>query len=70
MIIKKENNRAEEIYELVETNDGFYWKIEIRPYAVKDIKKGITRPYQTRAAAMKAIGKKIIEMERDNDPGN
>lgn len=67
MIITKENDTGIETYRLVQTDDGWYWQIEVKPYSVKDIKLGITRPYKTKASAMKAIAKKIVAMEPTND---
>ena len=65
MIITKENDKQIETYRLVKTDDGWYWQIEVKPYSVKDIKKGITRPYKSREAAMKAVGKKIVEWKEE-----
>ncbi len=62
MLITKENDAGIEIYRLVQTDDGWYWQIEVKPYSVKDIRKGITRPFKSKQAAMKAVGKKIVEM--------
>ena len=69
MIITKENDSGIEIYRMVETDSGFHWEIEIKPYRVADIKKGITRPFKSKAAALKAVGKRIVEWkEAAHDP--
>ena len=60
MIITKENDSQIETYRLVETDDGWYWQVETKPYWVADIKRGITRPFKSKQAAMKAVGKKIV----------
>lgn len=63
MIITRETDDRIEVYTLVQTTEGYYWKIEVKPYAVKEIKRGVTREFKDRAAAMKAVGKKIVKWE-------
>lgn len=63
MIITRETDDKIEVYTLVQTTEGFYWKIESKPYAVKEIKRGVTREYATKEAAMKAVGKRIVKWE-------
>lgn len=61
MIITRETDDRIEVYTLVQTTEGFYWKIESKPYAVKEIRRGVTREFKDKKAALKAVGKRIVK---------
>jgi hypothetical protein len=67
VIITKENDNQIETYELVH-DVSWYWQITIKPYAKTGRQSGISRKFKSQVAAMKAISRKIVELDETTLP--